>query len=229
MITHLLQTSVFDFQELKTKLSESNVMLVDAEAAAKKLDRQLQQTLAKEDSYMRERNSTKTVIDDLERQLENLSLKLSSEKEAKKKIIEQSDLLKELEKQRCLIESFEKERAAYESNVEELRLDLSSHVKRIEELERENLIIQLEREALQQSSTDLQKEVEYLKEREAGQKSSSSDFQKYVNVKRELVLLKEENTKLKSAPSRIEFKALKNDEPKSKRSNVRSTSSVRRL
>lgn len=216
-------------KELKTKLSESNVMLADAEAVAKKLDCQLQQNMAKEDSYMRERNSSKSVIDSLERQLENLSLTLSSEMEAKKKLIEQSDLLKELEKQRCLIESFEKERATYESNVEELKLDLSNHMKRIEELERENMIIQLEREALHQSSTDLQKEVEYLKEKEAGLKSSSNGFQKYVNVKRELVSLKEENTKLKSAASRIEIKTLKNEEPKSKRSNLRSTSSVRRL
>lgn len=77
--------------------------------------------------------------------------------------------------------------------------------------EREMMIVKFERDALQQSSTDLRKEVNYLKEKEAKYKSSKSDFHSYVNLKRELDSLKNENAKLKSSASKHDLKTLKTD------------------
>ena len=201
----------------------------NSEMLIKKLTHELKENKSREDINASERKANKTVIDDLKRKLENLSLKLSVEMESKKKLIEQSDLCKELEKQRCLIESFEEEKKAYESNIEELRLELDDYGKRMRDLERENMMILLERDALQQSSTDLKNEVDYLKGRGPVQKSSSNDFEEYIKLKREYISLKEENMKLKSASSKSEIKTLKCERPKSKLTGTKSISASRKF
>ena len=219
---------LFWFKELERDLAEAISKLEDAEKSADKMRLQLQESKTKENGFISERSRNNTEIANLERKLGELSLKLSREVESKKKLIEQSDLLKELEKQRLLIESLEKDKESHETNINELKSELKESEKRVHTLERENMIIQLARDALLQSSTDLRKEVEYLKEKEAGSKSSCSDFHEYVNVKRELVLLKEENTKLKNTSSRTEIKTLRAESTKSKRTIAKSTSASKR-
>ena len=219
----------FALKGLEAKLSESLSQLADAEALAKRLGFELKEVKGSRDLYESEKNTNKALIDNLEKKVENMSLKLSSEMEAKRKLVEQSDLVKELENQRYLIESYEKERTAYQSNIDELRLELDDNGKRIRDLEKENMIILLERDALQQSSVDLRREVEYLKEKEAMKNSSCSDFHEYVSVKRELNSLKEENMKLKSSTSKSETRALRSAGLRAKPASSKSSSSSRKI
>ena len=157
------------------------------------------------------------LITGLEKKLEDMSLKLKMEIEIKQKLIEQNDLVRELESQRQSIESLEKDKGEFERTLEELTLEMEKKDALLSSLERANSLLELEKDALTQSSTDLAQEVEFLKGKERRHSCSCGNFKEYVNIKRELVSLKEENVKLKNSSSKVEFKTLQSDGSRSKK------------
>lgn len=203
------------------KLDEALSNANSSAALVCKMELEIKETKSKEDILTVEKVKYIDEISSLEKNLQEMSLKLFREEDSKRKLVEQSDLVRELEKQRRSIESLEKERETYEANIDELKITVEECKQKLHVKENENKIIQLERDVLQQSSTDLQNEVGYLKEKEAG---SRGDFREYVNMKRELIAVREENHKLRNAASKFEMKASKTDSAKLRKMNTKSIS-----
>eukprot|EP00112_Aurelia_sp_Birch-Aquarium-sp1_P008956 Seg2002.3 transcript_id=Seg2002.3/GoldUCD/mRNA.D3Y31 product="hypothetical protein" protein_id=Seg2002.3/GoldUCD/D3Y31 len=229
-----IESLTFKNEELKESLEDQEretQSLKSAENDLQETSRKLQKAEEKIESLeLKQRNDEKSIeiltktnsvnvklITGLERKLEDMSLKLKREIELKQKLIEQNDLMKELERQRQSIESLEKEKGEFENTLEELTSEIERKDSLLSSLERANSLLELEKDALTQSSTDLAQEVEFLKGRERRHSCNCSNFKEYVNIKRELVSLKEENVKLKSSSPKVEFKTLQSDGSRSKR------------
>ena len=153
-----------------------------------------------------------------EAKINELTSKLAAEIELKNKLVQQNDLLKEITRLREMVNSLEKEKQENDGITQELQEQIQRSESTISSLEQSNSLLELERDVLKESSTDLAQEIEYLKGREGQRGSSCSSFSEYVTVKRELVSVKEENNKLKTGTSRTELKTLKADGTRSRTS-----------
>ena len=187
-------------------------------------ERELASKRKLEGRHSEEKDKYEKTISALEMKAEELSAKLELEVSSKKKLLEQNDLLHQIEKHKCQIEALLKEKQRIEKDFEEISSQTEEYKAKMISLQYSNSMLELERDALSQSSIDLKAEVEYLKERAASHKSSCGDFNEYVSIKRELAILKEENMKLKSSRSRTELRTLKSVEPKVKGRPLKSAS-----
>ncbi len=135
--------------------------------------------------------------------------KLDAEIDSKRRLVEQNDLLKDITDLRESLNILEKDNKEKTRVVEELTEYNQVYQKKIFSLEKSISFLELERDAMNQSSIDLRQEVEYLKSKD--HRSGDKSFTEYVKLKREFVSLKEENLKLKSLVPKAEFKTLKAD------------------
>ncbi|XP_065064893.1 golgin subfamily A member 4-like [Rhopilema esculentum] len=211
---HLMEKRTVE--SLEEKLEEACSKLSLVKDSKMQTERELASKRKLEDGYNEEKDKYEKKISALEMKAEELSVKLELEVSSKKKLLEQNNLLQQIEKQKCQIEALLKEKQRIEQDFEEISSQTEENKMKMISLQYSNSMLELERDALNQSSIDLKTEVEYLKEREASHKTSCGDFNEYVSIKRELAILKEENLKLKSSRPRTELRTLKSIEPKVK-------------
>eukprot|EP00794_Sanderia_malayensis_P019212 gene19212-21136_t len=197
-------------EELQSKLHAQSSRLENKKEENKKLTAKITELTTTNSNLLNEKTLALKKIESLEAKITTMTAKLQSEIDIKRKLMGQNDFVKEIHKLKEEITTLETVQKDQDIELQNCKETISEYKQKLSMLEQSNSLLELERDALSQSSGDLTREVEYLKKRDT-RPSDATSLNEFVSLKRELASLKTENSRLKIAASRTEMKVLKAD------------------
>ena len=206
------------FQVLHEKLEDAIKSLKEVRQENRILDKTKQELEKECISLKLEKEDLLSQVKSQNEDINRLRVDLQNETELKRQLVNQSDFVKEIDRLTTELNGLQIQKDTSEKIINDLNDTKSELTKSLAAMESKAALIELERDAVKQSAHDLRNEVDFLKEQLGSTKvQPSSSFAEFVQLKREMKELKDENSKLKRSSSKnISVDVLKTDGSRSR-------------